>query len=437
MDLKSLNDCIDEVAEKYNYSSELVEALKRCVPEMIERKSEEDIGLLIETLKRVQIFTFESIPTQQQIDDICNQKLNGRNTHIKIIEDDLGEYNKLPTPGAYVSQPVFDDEMNITDRMGFIYLTNLDDYNSTKEAYGTNINLSHLIHELGYAWASQKGEYVQEERGHYTHCVGAMRTKYNIDRVGKTVEEQETQGLYLEEALNTIEEENSLYRILGVERWRDIPGYVNSNYQGCMSDLMRHYIEKLGYDRFSEMRLQKNNEKIRQLQGYFDETDFMKHINDADYEKHKRECFKSYENTDMSAKSKDALKTFFEKYEELYFPKIRQQDYIKHLDRVMEQIFNFMTIKLRFDITNSEQKTAYSNILVEILREGYVPVNQASEIIRTRKGQGSITIQELTSQALVAKPTRSEIEQVDKVDSQMQIESNDKKGETSIDEPSV
>ena len=85
-----INKRIEEVAKKYNYNNELVEALKKCVPVMAKGKSNSEIELLMETLSRVEILDFSKQPTQQQLDEIEKTKTAGKNEHVKFITKSKG-----------------------------------------------------------------------------------------------------------------------------------------------------------------------------------------------------------------------------------------------------------------------------------------------------------------------------------------------------------
>lgn len=395
-------DCIDKVGREYGYNPELMDALKRCIPEMIQGKTEEDIKVLMDTLKRVQIYTFSEQPTQEEIDAITSEKINGRNNHVKTISCDKGEYGKNVSPGAYISEPIFDDNMNIVDRIGFIYITNLHSSSETSKFYRSNINLSHLMHELGHAWAAQKDEFQQEENGDYTMSIGAAKFYNRVDRKKHTVEETGIKGLYMEEALNSIEEENALYRLLGIDNFHKIPGYVQSNYQGGMTELMRYFIEKLGNGVSEKIRIQKDREGVEELQEIFDKTDFMKSIQGMDYYNNKEKQLSCVQATSMSDNGKKRISDFFEKYRKLYLTPHKNQDFLEHLDRVLEQIFNFTSIRYSYDISEKDIKQAYQQTLISILAEGYVPINQAVAIIEERKKQEKpqVTLSNLAREAL-------------------------------------
>ena len=426
-------DCIDKVGNKYGYNSELIDALKRCIPVMIQGKTEEDINLLMDTLERVQIYTFNEQPKQEEIDAITNKKINGRNNHVKIISYDKGEYGKTVSSGAYISEPIFDEDMNIIDRIGFIYITDLYSNSKTAKFYGTKINLSHLIHELGHAWGAQKSEFQQEDNGNYTMSVGAAKFHNIVDRKTKTVVEAEVDGLYIEEALNSIEEEESIYRLFGIDDFHKIPSYVPSKYQGSMTAMMRYYIEKLGKNTFEKLRIQKDRREIEKLQEIFDQTNFMKKIQEKDYYANKEKKLNCAQNTSMSDKAKKIIKDFFEKYRDLYLMPQKNKGFLGHLDRVMEQLFNFTSIKYSYDIFSEDIKKAYQEAHFSILVEGYVPVNQVAEIMEKRKKQEitQATLSNLAREALEDKIRMGEITDLPKENRV------NKREEKTIDETSI
>lgn len=386
-------DCIDKVGKKYGYSSELINVLKRCVPAMIEGKSKEEINLLMDTLERVEIVTFDQKPKQEEIDAIKEKKLNGRNDHVKFIMSDKGEYGKGVAAGAYVNEPVFDDSMNIIDRVGFIYLTNLYSNGSTASFYGTKINLSHLIHELGHAWAAQKDEFLQEENGDFITRIGTAKFYNRVDKETHTVEETGVEGLFLEEALNSIEEENALYKVLGISDYRKIPGYVQSNYQGFITDIVRHFIEKLGSNTLEDVRVKKDINSTEELQEIFDETNFMKKLKNKEYFDNKEKQLMSSQNSSMSDTAKDRIIEFFEKYRSVYLTEHASKGFLNYFDNVLEQVFNFWAIKYSYDFGKEDVKNAYEQTIMAILKEGYVPINQAADIIEERKKKKVTTAQ--------------------------------------------
>ena len=179
---------LDQIAEKFGYDEELVSQLKRVVPIMTEGKSEEVKNMLFDTLNRVKIFVMENDPTREDVEK-CKQEVMGKdNKGVTFVEEDRGEYdNRGVAAGAYVNEPVFDEEMNIVGRNSFIYTTKLGKYSKLAGLYDTRINLGHLVHELGHAWASEKGEFVQNSDGSYVTNVGAYTNISEVDKEKRKV----------------------------------------------------------------------------------------------------------------------------------------------------------------------------------------------------------------------------------------------------------
>lgn len=137
---------IDQIAEKFGYDEELVSQLKRVVPIMTEGKSEEVKNMLFDTLDRVKIFVIENDPTREDVEK-CKQEVMGKdNKGVTFVEEDRGEYdNRGVAAGAYVNEPVFDEDMNIVGRNSFIYTTKLGKYSKLAGLYDTRIDRKSVV----------------------------------------------------------------------------------------------------------------------------------------------------------------------------------------------------------------------------------------------------------------------------------------------------
>lgn len=398
-----INKRIEEVAKKYNYNNELVEALKKCVPVMAKGKSNSEIELLMETLSRVEILDFSKQPTQQQLDEIEKTKTAGKNEHVKFITKSKGEYGKNIAPGGYQSIAIFNENMDIVDRVGYIYITRLSEYSQEVKAYQTTINLSHLIHELGHAWGAQKDEYVQKENGDFTCNVGAVTINSKVDRENCIVEDSDVKGLYIEEALNTLEEESTLCEILGIKNVNEIPGYVPSIYQGLMKSVMNDFVENIGALPFSKLRILKSNTELKQYQSILEATKATNYLKSKEWNDRKRKSFdRVNELENISDKAKERIQSFFKEYENIYFSSEEEKPFFEKLDNILEQLYNINSIKYGFNIISSEKnKEVYSVILTEILREAYAPLNEAKETIEEyNKNKFNTSMNNLVKQAL-------------------------------------
>lgn len=403
------NKRIDEISKKYKYDNELTEALKRCIPAMVKGKSNSEIELLLETLERVEILDLKEQPTAQQLNEIEREKINEKNEHVKFVTGNKGEYGKKDAPGAYQSIAIFDENMDIVDRVGYIYLTRLSEYTKETKKYQTTINLSHLVHELGHAWSAQKDEYVQEENGDFTCNVGATTINYRVDRENCTVTETNVKGLFMEEALNSLEEEKALCEILGINNVDEIPGYVPSQYQGLMKSVMERFVEKIGELPFSKLRILKDKKDLEQYQSILEESENTKYLKSKEWNERKRKTFDKVEELEqVPEERKESIQNFFKKYENVYFSTEHEKTFFEKLDNVLEQLYDFNSIKYEFNIISSEKnREIFSDIQLEILREAYAPLNQVQNQIEEYNQQKSnISMKNLVKQALQTRSKR-------------------------------
>ena len=113
------NSFIEQIAGKYGYPTDLNDALKRIIPAMTVGRSQDEIRLLMDTLERVEIFVFDETPSQEALDQIEKRKVAGRNDHIIESLPNDGEYGKKATAAAYSTQAIYDEAMNVVDRVGY------------------------------------------------------------------------------------------------------------------------------------------------------------------------------------------------------------------------------------------------------------------------------------------------------------------------------
>lgn len=351
--MRDIDEYIDKISEKFGYDEELSNQLKRIVPTMLEEKPEEIQNLLYDTLDSVKIFVMEEAPNREDVEK-CKQEIWGKdNKDVTFVETERGEYDsKGVAPGAYVTEPVFDKDMNITGRKSFIYTTKLSEYNKLKDVYGTRINLSHLIHELGHAWASEKGALVQDKDGNFTITVGTSTDKANIDKEKREIETISYDGLLLEESLNTMEEENAICKVLGIDSIKELNGkeYIKSNYQGFITDIMRSYVEKFGKERFDKFRFLKDKEALKEIEEAIKDTEAWQVLQTKEYIEDKRAKFDKINDLETTEGAKKLINNIVEKYNEDFFPDNTKFTPMQKLENVFTQIYNFSDAKYNFNV---------------------------------------------------------------------------------------
>lgn len=385
--MRDVSVFVDEISAKFGYSETLTNDLKRIIPIMLEGKDDEKGKMLFDMLSETKIFV---LPYDAGIEDLeeCKKEIFGNdNDGVTFIDADQGEYGKLElSGGAYISEPVFDEDMNIIRRNRMLFVKELAKGDSLREMYGSNINLSHLIHELGHAWAAEKDEYIQNEDGSFVQNVGAASITHSIDKRTKEVKGLETEGLFIEESLDTIQEEQTLFKLIGAKSIDELKekGYVSSSYQGMLKSIMESYVDKFGIEVFEEYRFSKDQAVLADIELALAETDAWTTLGTDEYTQAKRKSISSVDGLDVPEESKSKIKQFFEHYDAVYFADNTKFTPIQKLNNVLEQLYDFSSVKYNFNILGNENNLAiYKRVVSAMVAEGNALRNEARDVEKT------------------------------------------------------
>ena len=265
-----LNECKDivgEVSARYNYDDKdkegndsLKTVLLKAIPAMLKDAKQEERNLFYQMLSHTPIVIIDDL-TQESYDKLLEQYIGKDvNQHITEGNIDLGEYGKDLGAGAYVSEPILDENMNLQGKKSFIYIQRVT--GKAKEFLGTDINVPHLIHELGHAWHAEEEQFIMQPDETLKERVGTAEFIYSFSKThdNKFVKKCiKTTGLMIEESMNTVAEEKAMSDYMGIslEEMRKVYRslLVPSNYQGYMADFVGYMLEKLGKDDFENYRL--------------------------------------------------------------------------------------------------------------------------------------------------------------------------------------
>lgn len=406
--LKESESIIDEVCEKYEYETEdtpknksLRTILRQIVPAMLVDSNEEDRKLFYQMLRKTPIAITENL-TEKELQELQEKYIGNINPHIKEEKIELGEYGKVLAAGAYITEAKISKDMkSVDDKKSYIYIQRLNPYNTKAiDFLGTDINVPHLIHELGHAWNSEKEPYKILEDGTLIGRVGTAQSKYSFEKQenGETkLKLMSITGLFIEEGMNTVAEEEAMARYIGIsieemqEAYRKI--LVQSEYQGFMSGMVNDLLDRTYKDDLKHWRLHGDENKLKKVESLMEQTDYWKNRekralgdeNDEISFAHKRRC--------IERTKKETIQEFFKKYEHIYFPDIDNMTPIQRIDNVLEQCYTFKGIKYKFDLLDPEQKACYQDITLQTLREGYILINQAKDrkIEEIKKVVGEMT----------------------------------------------
>ncbi len=207
----------------------------------------------------------------------------------------------------------------------------------------------------------------------------------------------------MEEALNTLDEEKALCEVLNIQNVEEIPGYMPSQYQGVLKKVIGGYIEQIGELPFSKLRILKDTKDLESYELILESTEATQYLKARQHMDKKREIFnKTSELENVTDESKLKIKEFFEKYQDVYFSPNYEGTFWDKLDNVLEQLFNFNTVKYSFNICDSKNVEIYKEVLSEMVKEGFEPLNQAKDKIAQFNSR-NISMNELVKQALQAR----------------------------------
>lgn len=391
---KEYEDIVEEVSQKFGYKEELSSTLVKIAKAVLDGKSFEDRQIFYKMLRTTPIVI---IPDNSKIshEEIVEKMLGDVNPHIKDKSKvDLGEYGKQKAAGAFVSEPIIDENLNIKGIKKFLYITEINTSRELSESqkkyidmFHTVINVPHLIHELGHAWASEENPYSIED-GILTQRMGTVETKFKLTDLENGQYESEaisTTGLFIEEGINTNFEERSIAKYLGISLEAAKKLYKNNTitpsiYQASISTMTESLYNGAFMDDIEKWRMYGDKNAEERLNEKFLKTNF--------YEKRDKLFLRSkgltgdpesnliaarnmiFDNPEMGENEANLM----ERLEKDFFPDATESSPMEVMDMILKQFYDVNANKYSIQIEN------YGKILNVIAREGYGLINQATKI---------------------------------------------------------
>lgn len=378
---------VDEVCEKYGYDDidydgkdSLKTVLLKTILAMLKDEKLEARKLFYQMLGHTPIVVLENI-TEDIYNELVKKYAENPDLNLIIEENNIDEYTKSFGAGAYVSRPIIDKNMKLQGKKSFIYIQKVKD--SRKKFLGTDINVPHLIHELGHAWNAEKDEYVMGEDKMLKDRVGTAEFIYSVSKQNDNMIKltcETVNGLMIEEGMNTIAEEQAMANYMGIsleemkEKYNNI--LVPSNYQGLIKSLVEHMLQKLNAESFKSWRLYGDTESKKQIEAWMNKTEYWK--NRENIMSNNSDSSINYQNKKAIINKIENIRAqeFFEKYLKEYFPDILQMTPLEKIENVLMQMFNINSIKYIIGVEH------YKEIATFIAKEGYFLVNQTADIMK-------------------------------------------------------
>lgn len=404
--VKEYEEIIAEVSEKYGYDKNLTNTLKRILPAMLDDRKQEHKELFYSMLRRTPIVVLphNSKKTEKELED---EYIGDITPHIKEENEYPGGYGNQESQGAFVTKAIIDENLNLKGNKQFLYIRTMD--TETQEGamgyklFGTDIIVPHLIHELGHAWNSEKDQYSMEGNI-LTNRVGTaeLKSEFIKQADGTYIEKSiSSEGLMMEEAINTNEEEKALSKYMGIPQEKiKAEAYDKtigcSKYQILMSGIAEALQKKISDDVVREWRISGNQDAKDRLNKVLSQTKEYKTRNDdTDYAKAKNILF--------STISRPQFINMYKTYKEDFFVDKTNKTPLELIENCLVQLYVIKCNGIAFDFFSEEGNQVYNSVIISILREGHTLINQAAELLK----QKSIT--EFTKNALKDGITKEDV----------------------------
>lgn len=378
---------IEKVSEKFKYEKDLINVLNKILPAMLDTASYEEKQLFYKMLEHTPIVVLPKEDLEKKRNILEKYKENP-NKHIIELEEDLGEYSLQEPEGAFSSEPILDENLNLIGTKQYLYVTAFDTnktlYDGEKklfELFGTGINVPHLIHELGHAWVSEKDQYNIDKNGILTQRVGTAELKYKLEKQndGTYTKKKISQiGLMLEEGLNTNMEDEAVARYLNINEENINELYrstlVPSSYRGLQSNITNWLQMKTSKNLVRRWRILGEESSKKKLNDVMEQTQEYERRSELFSEgKKKIELF----NNPQSKRLED----LFQRRHDEFFPDKTNMSGIEILDNVLLQCYNIKVNQMYFMGRNNGLEY-YKNIMQLISADGYYLINETGEKLK-------------------------------------------------------
>lgn len=411
---QEINKVVNEVCEKFQYDSTDIEGndslktvlIKICTV-MLKDSNEEDRNLFYEMLRHTPIVVTENL-TPEGYKRLEEKYIGNVNPHIVEEKSNVGEYGKNVGAGAYVSEPILDENLQLKGKKSFLYIQKVN--NREQQFFGTDINVSHLIHELGHAWHAEKDQYTMLPNNTLKNRTGTAEFIYSFSKNPDgtyTMDTDKVSGLMLEEGMNTLCEEQAMadYMNISLEEMKDKyrTVLIPSSYQGYIANFVSYMLQQLNSKDFEQWRMYGDSESKGRIESLMSRTKY--------WENREQDILptsdspRNYNNKRqiIARMQGDSVQEFFKHYENIYFPDISQMSPLDKIENVLEQFYNMSLIKYSIDLED------YKAFLNSLGYEGYSLINQSSDIKKKDELLHSVSDVSLSEFNNVAKDIRSAV----------------------------
>ncbi len=390
---QEFDSIIEEVSNKFNYNDDLKKVLEKIVKTTLEGKSFEERQSFYNMLRTTPIVVIDS-KSQITQEELSKKMMGNVNPHIKDKDDfDKGEYGKQGiSGGGFVTEAVLDEKLNLIGIKKYIYVDGFDVNGELTQAqqkylelFQTGINVSHLIHELGHAYASEEKPY-ELEGNILTQRIGLCKNKYKITPLGNGQYESEQismENLFIEEGLNSNFEEDNLAKYLGMsledtkKLYNDV--FPASFYQPRISNMTRRLSDVGFKSDLNSWRMKDDQNALSHINKSFGKANFYEKraklfARNIDDEGDPNTNIISARNYIFNNPDNEYEKATLERFEKDFFPDTDSMAPMDMMNNILLQYYDISVSKYNFSVER------YVKMLNVVEAQGVGLINQAVQI---------------------------------------------------------
>jgi len=300
----NLDTLLKEIQNKYGYSIDLMTAIKKTIPLMVDEYGEDSIDDILRLFQKTRIFATTDMGYENR-KKIENLMVGNHNSHIKSEESD--PYQNDSDPGSYYSyETLFDEEMNIIGEARWIVVQDMKDSfnaNEYQNLFGTTINMPYFIHEINHAFAMQNATYTKKDNT-ITSKHGMYEQTHTFEKEDSKIKltEESNSHIILEEAINEKITQDMLVKLLNVKDYSEVESllssikHVTSSYSAIIIGLAEKLYNLLGKDKLLELRKNNNMEVVNEFNKLASQSDIAKKYLDGEtpYDYFSKKCFELF-----------------------------------------------------------------------------------------------------------------------------------------------
>lgn len=239
------DEFINKICSIYSYDDEVKKAISIAIPLMVNYYGEEQIESILEVFNSTKIYNVRKLDNRI-LEDIFQEQIGRNNRHVHEQKSDTS-YDDTDIGSIYCSQPIFDDDVTISDEVKWIVVEDTKGTESEskyREMFGTSINIPYFLNSISHAFSmvnpiyEKKDNEIVTKKGMFESCesIKKLFVGYSLNMVSK-------RNSNLEEAFATIDTQSMLCDFFGEKSYAFVQDKLETiGYEEPNNDYFSMYV---------------------------------------------------------------------------------------------------------------------------------------------------------------------------------------------------